>query len=52
MRSDEIQRAVTWKPEGFIQNTSAYLQLRVVMQQLEGGMAKGLLVPERDAVAA
>ncbi|TMV75791.1 DUF4175 domain-containing protein, partial [Thioclava sp. BHET1] len=51
-RSDEILRAVTWKPEGFIQNTSAYLQLRVVMQQLEGGMAKGLSVPERDAVAA
>lgn len=50
-RVDEVLRAVTWKPEGFIKNQKAYLLLRVAMKRLEVGMSEGLTTEVRDEVA-
>lgn len=52
-RTDEILRAITWQPQGFIKNQSAYLLLRVAMRRLEAGIAApgGLTVAVRDEVA-
>lgn len=51
-RADQILRAVTHRPEGFIQNEAAYLQLRVAIRRLTAGRAQGLLAPSlRDELA-
>ncbi|WP_290685007.1 MULTISPECIES: TIGR02302 family protein [unclassified Haematobacter] len=51
-RSLQVLRAVTNRPEGFIRNQRAYLQLRVAMRQLETGVSQGLTAETRDEVAA
>lgn len=50
-RTDELLRAITYRPEGFIKNQRAYLLLRVAMQRLEGGIETGLTPALRDEVA-
>ena len=50
-RTDEILRAITYRPEGFIKNQRAYLLLRVAMQRLETGIEQGLTPALRDEVA-
>jgi uncharacterized protein (TIGR02302 family) len=50
-RTDEILRAITWRPEGFIRNEGAYLQLRVAIKQLDAGIEAGLTPAVRDQVA-
>jgi uncharacterized protein (TIGR02302 family) len=51
LRTDELLRAVTYRPEGFIKNQRAYLLLRVAMQRLETGIEQGLPPALRDEVA-
>ncbi|MBI1220561.1 MAG: TIGR02302 family protein [Rhodobacteraceae bacterium] len=50
-RTEEILRAITYRPEGFIKNQRAYLLLRVAMQRLETGIEEGLTPALRDEVA-
>lgn len=51
LRSLQVLRAVTNRPDGFIRNQRAYLQLRVAMRRLDGGVAQGLTPEVRDEVA-
>lgn len=50
-RTDEILRAITYKPAGFIKNQKAYLLLRVAMRRLETGIDTGMTPAIRDEVA-
>ncbi len=51
--TDEVLRAITWRPAGFIRNEAAYLQLRVAMKQLEAAIDSpaGLAPAVRDDIA-
>ena len=49
-RSVQVLRAVTHKPEGFIRNERAFLQLRVALRQLDAG-ASALTPEARDDLA-
>ncbi len=48
-RADQILRAVTNRPEGFVTNERAYLMLRVAIRRLSAGRAQGLLAPSLRA---
>jgi uncharacterized protein (TIGR02302 family) len=51
-RTDQILRAISHRPEGFIQDEGAYLKLRVTIRRLTAGRAQGPLAPAlRDEVA-
>ncbi|MFC7702944.1 DUF4175 domain-containing protein [Plastorhodobacter daqingensis] len=51
-RVAQLLRAVTHRPESFIRNERAFLQLRVVMRQLDAALAAGLTPEARDEIAA
>lgn len=51
VRSAQILKAVTHRPEGFIRNERAYLRLRVLMRNLDAAAAKGLSPETRDEMA-
>ena len=51
-RAQQILRAITHRPEGFLTNERAYLMLRVAMRRLEGALAQGpISVGARDEMA-
>ncbi|SIS63908.1 DUF4175 domain-containing protein [Phaeovulum vinaykumarii] len=51
-RVAEILRAITWRPEGFIDDARAFLTLRMVIRQLDAAIAAGGLAPAtRDEIA-
>lgn len=50
-RTRDILRAVTWKPEGFVRNERAYLQLRVAMRRLDQAVEAGMTPEVRDEIA-
>lgn len=47
----EVLKAVTWKPEGFIRNERAYLQLRTALRDLDVSVQAGLSGEKRDEIA-
>jgi uncharacterized protein (TIGR02302 family) len=49
-RAVQIFKAITYRPDGLIQNERAYLRLRVALRQLEAEAAS-LTVDSRDALA-
>ncbi|MGR3570287.1 TIGR02302 family protein [Brevirhabdus sp.] len=51
-RAARIIRAITYLPNGFITNQKGYLLLRIAMRRLEGAVAAGMTVEQRDDVAA
>ena len=51
VRVAQVLRAATSRPEGFIKNDAAYLQLRVAIRQLETAVDTGLAAEPQDEVA-
>ncbi|MCX7646082.1 MAG: TIGR02302 family protein [Rhodobacteraceae bacterium] len=48
----QVLRAVTHRPEGFVRDSGAYLQLRVAIRRMEAAMNAGGFTPEaRDEMA-
>ncbi len=51
-RADQILRAITHRPEGFVRSERAYLMLRVAIRRLTAARAQGLIsVAVRDELA-
>lgn len=51
-RADQILRAITNRPEGFVRSERAYLSLRVAVRRLTAARAQGpISVPVRDELA-